>query len=166
MAEDTYNNDSPCKPITITCAVSDDSPDSLLLPLHVIEQLRALYGDDVGSSEVGDDDDRSVSSIESLQVVDKIVTAVISNDELLHANVVTRSGRNSNTRPTNGSDGTSAKIPTAETGNKSVNANESTSDCDFVNADIAADFSMDVNLSSTTRQALANEQRSDATLQC
>ena len=166
MAEDTFNNDSLCKPITITCAVSDDSPDSLLLPLHVIEQLRALYGDDVRSSEGGGDDDRSVSSIESLQVVDKIVTAVISNDELLHANVVTRSGRNSNTRPNNGSDVASIKTPTAETGSKSVSANESTSDCDFVNADIAADFSMDVNLSSTTRQALANEQRSDATLQC
>ena len=80
--------------------------------------------------------------------------------------MVTRSGCSANTRPTSDSDGIGAKTTTAGTENKSVNANGSASDSDFVNADIAADFSMDVNLSSTTRHALANEQRSYATLQC
>ena len=131
--------------------------------MHVIEQLRTLYCDDVGRSEVRDGD-RSVSSIETLQVDDTVATAAVSTDELLQANVVTRIGRN--TRPTSDNDGIGAKTTTAGTENKSVNANGSASDRDFVNAVIAADFSMDVNLSSTARHALANEQRGDATLQC
>ena len=158
--------------VTITCAVSDIANDELLIPADIVKRWNNVIGvDDDTESCCSDDIDCDENDINSDECSD-IDNDCNENeiDDLLHVNVVTRSGRDTVSAAANVAAAARPRpivcqlnrAPDTTVNNDgpdSLNA-----DCDTVNADIVSDIPVDAVLSASTRGALIDEQNSDPSL--
>ena len=159
--------------VAITCAVSDDANESLLIPVDIVQRLAAINVVDVSrdSSDTDDSDDDDADNdnddVNEHDDSDCNVHSSQDNEASTHVNVVTRSGRDTDSstvrRPTNTVNRPTVCTPSAAAENV-MNEPDTVHARDSVNADLASDIPVDSQLSSATRELLIKEQRDDPSL--
>jgi hypothetical protein len=167
--------------MVVTCAVLENANDSLLLPSEVIDRLRSLTGGDSsesgGESDAdndGDDDQIDREFRDGNPDADSHEEGDSDNGDGVEVNVVTRSGRDTDTstrvkttdnNPEVSIDqtATSPAVVASDAGHPTIENGSDDQDC--VNADNPADSkNIDSDTSDATRTSLIAEQKEDPTL--